>query len=247
MSNASTDKPGTLPAPAEAVEAVKTEARVGNAFLRVHGRRLLLVFAGLLLPLWGYGELVDHLRDGEVFAFDQPGLEVAHAMASAGYDRLFIAMSALGYLYGVVPIDILLVLGLAIRRHFRAGVFVAASVVGSALLNLAAKHAYARVRPSLWNSIAPETTFSFPSGHAMGSMTLAAVVVLLCWWTRWRWIAIAVAAGFVVLVGLSRIYLGVHYPSDILAGWTAALVWTVANYGLVYSGGRRPWQGIDVA
>jgi undecaprenyl-diphosphatase len=51
----------------------------------------------------------------------------------------------------------------------------------------------------------------------------------------------AVAVAFVLLVGLSRVYLGVHYPSDILAGWAAACAWAVACYGLVFSG-RRPWQ-----
>jgi undecaprenyl-diphosphatase len=210
----------------------------------VHVRRLLLVFFGLLLPLWGFAELVEQLHAGDGFAFDRIGLEIAQAMASAGYDRLFVGISAVGYLYGVVPVDVLLVLGLAVGRHFRAGVFVAFSVIGSALLNLLAKHGYARMRPSLWDSIAPEATYSFPSGHAMGSMTLACVVVLLCWPTRWRWLSVTVGAGFVILVGLSRIYLGVHYPSDILAGWTAALVWTIAVYGLVYPGTRHTWQSI---
>ena len=50
------------------------------------------------------------------------------------------------------------------------------------------------------------------------------------------------ASRFVLLVGLSRIYLGVHYPSDILAGWSAALAWTVGMYGLVFYGTLRPWQ-----
>lgn len=236
------DKQEALPTPVEAVDAVKAETRYGAAFLRVNGRRLLLVFVGVLLPLWAFGVLVEELHEGAAFAFDKPGLEIANAMASAGYDQLFIGMSALGYLYGVVPADVLLVLGLAISRRYRAGLFAGVAVTGSALLNLVAKHAFARARPSLWESIAPETSYSFPSGHAMGSMTLACVVVLLCWPTRWRWLAAAVAAGFVILVGLSRIYLGVHYPSDILAGWAAALVWTVAVYGLVYGGGRRPWQ-----
>ncbi|HEU4665623.1 MAG TPA: phosphatase PAP2 family protein, partial [Dokdonella sp.] len=85
--------------------------------------------------------------------------------------------------------------------------------------------------------------YSFPSGHAMGSMTLACVLVLLCWWTRLRWPVLAAAAVLVVLVGASRIYLGVHYPSDILAGWAAAIAWTHAVYGMVFRGGIRPWAG----
>lgn len=245
MSNASSDAPQT---PAEAAQAVKQEARFGAAFLQVHGWRLLLVFAGLLLPLWAFGALVEDLHNGEVFAFDAPGLQMAHAMANAGFDRTFVIISALGYAWGVVPVDVVLVLALASRRRFREGLFAGISIIGSLLLNVAAKHSFARMRPDLWQSIAPETTFSFPSGHAMGSMTLAAVLVLLCWSVRtpwgwgWRWPVTILGTVFVLLVGLSRIYLGVHYPSDILAGWAAALGWTVGVYGLVFYGTLRPWQ-----
>jgi undecaprenyl-diphosphatase len=248
MSSADTDRPATPQTPAEAAQTVREEARFGAAFLRVHGWRLLLVFVGLLLPLWGFSALAEDLHEGEVFAFDQPVLEFAHAMARSGFDRLFVLMSALGYAWGVVPVDVLLVLGLALRRRFREGLFAGISIIGSLLLNVAAKHSFARVRPSLWQSIAPETTYSFPSGHAMGSMTLALVAVLLCWHLRsrrgryWRWPVTVLAAAFVLLVGLSRVYLGVHYPSDILAGWAAASVWTVGVYGLVFYGTLRPWQ-----
>ena len=76
----------------------------------------------------------------------------------------------------------------------------------------------------------------------MGSMTLACVLVLLAWPTRWRWPLLVVMSLFVALVGVSRIYLGVHYPSDILAGWSAALTWTVAIYLLVFQHGQRPWR-----
>jgi undecaprenyl-diphosphatase len=75
----------------------------------------------------------------------------------------------------------------------------------------------------------------------MGSMTLACVLVLLCWRTRLRWPVTFAAAVFVVLVGLSRIYLGVHYPSDILAGWAAAIAWTYGVYALVFRTGPRPF------
>lgn len=226
---------------AQAATVARGERRAIQAFLQRHRWRLLLLFAGVLLPLWGFAELADEVHEAETFGFDQPILRFAHDIAGEGFDRWFLLFSTLGYGYGVVPVDIALVLALAWRRRFRESVFAAAALGGSALLNLATKQLFARERPSLWESIAPEASFSFPSGHAMGSMTLAVVVVLLAWPTRWRMIAIGAMAFFAAMVGLSRIYLGVHYPSDILAGWLAASVWAVGCYDLVFKGHLRPW------
>lgn len=220
------------------------EGREAGAFLQRHGMRLLLLFVGLLLPMWGFLELADEVREAEPFPFDEPLLLLAQEMARQGLDQWFLLFSKLGYAYGVVPFDIALVIALAWRRRFRESIFAAVALGGSALLNLATKRLFARERPSLWESIAPEATYSFPSGHAMGSMTLAAVLVLLAWPTRWRWWVIGALAFFVAMVGLSRIYLGVHYPSDILAGWAAALVWAVGCYGLAFKGQLRPWRKI---
>jgi undecaprenyl-diphosphatase len=226
--------------PSEAAQAARANARYGLAFLRARWQRLLLLFAGMLLPLWAFGSMADELREGEAFFFDEPLLRLAHDLASGGGDRVFAFLSAVGYLWGVVPADIALVGWLGLKRWMREGLFAGVSIGGSALLNLGAKQLFARDRPSLWESIAPENSYSFPSGHAMGSMTLACVLVLLAWHTRWRWWVVMPAATFVAGVGLSRIYLGVHYPSDILAGWAAASAWTVACYAVAFSG-RRPW------
>ncbi len=228
--------------PADDGGALNQELRYGAGVLRRHGGRLLLVFIGLLLPLWGFAELADEIHEQEAIAFDEPVLHFAHDLAREGFDRFFVLISRIGYLWGVVPFDIALVLVLTLLRRYREATFAAIALGGSALLNIAAKAAFARERPSLWESIAPEHNFSFPSGHAMGSMTLAWVLVLLTWRTRWRWPMVALMLAFVVLVGLSRVYLGVHYPSDILAGWAAASVWAVAVYLVVYWGGLRPWR-----
>lgn len=228
--------------PEPVAKTIAKEARFGAAFLRKYGLRLVLLFIGILLPLWGFAELVDELREGEPFVFDEPVLLFAHDMARAGFDRTFLLFSKLGYQWGVVPFDVALVAVLALRRHAREGLFAGLALGGSALLNLATKQVFARERPSLWESIAPETTFSFPSGHAMGSMTLAWVCLLLAWRTPWRWPVMIAALLFTTLVGLSRVYLGVHYPSDILAGWTAASVWTVGCFFLVFRHDRHPWD-----
>ena len=227
--------------PADAAKAVGEQTRYGLRFLRTRWRRVLLAFAGVLLPLWGFGELADEVREADTFPFDAPILHFAQRVAGDGFDSMFLLASKLGYEWGVVPFDVLLVLVLSVMRKLRESLFAATALVGSALLNLGAKQLFGRARPSLWESIAPESTFSFPSGHAMGSMTLACVVVLLAWHTRWRWWVIVPMAVFVVMVGLSRVYLGVHYPSDIIAGWAAATAWVVMAYLLVFRG-SRPWQ-----
>lgn len=72
----------------------------------------------------------------------------------------------------------------------------------------------------------PAGTDSFPSGHAVGSMSLACALVALTWRTRMRWRVLLAGGMFAVLVGVSRLYFGVHYASDVLAGWLLALAWT---------------------
>jgi membrane-associated phospholipid phosphatase len=74
---------------------------------------------------------------------------------------------------------------------------------------------------------------SFPSGHATSSMAVTAAAVVLAWPTRWRWPALSLGAIFVAMVGLSRIALGVHYPSDVLGGWCLALTVVVVMRGVI--------------
>lgn len=224
-----------------AADAVADEIGFARRLLRRIGRRLIVAFVCIALPLWLFGELAEDVLEREPFGFDAPLLAFAHAASAPGADAVFLVLSALGFAWGVVPADIALVLGLSLRRRFREATFAALALGGSALLNLAAKHSFRRDRPEVWHSIAPETTYSFPSAHAMGSATLACILVALAWRTRLRSLSLALGIPFVAGVGLSRVYLGVHYPSDIVAGWTAAVAWTLAVYFAVYRGGRRPW------
>lgn len=204
--------------------------------LRFAGPTLVLAFACIALSLWGFGELAEDVLDGEPFAIDEPLLRLAREHAGPALDTIFLGLSAAGFAWGVIPADILLVLGLALRRRLASAAFAAIATGGSALLNVAAKHSFRRDRPALWDSIAPEPTYSFPSGHAMGSATLACVLVVLCWHTRARWAVLVAGLLFTAGVGVSRVYLGVHYPSDIAAGWAAAVAWTLCVFVALHGG-----------
>ena len=72
-----------------------------------------------------------------------------------------------------------------------------------------------------------ENGYSFHSGHAMASMALSASVIFLLWKTKYRLLAIIIGALYILTIGLTRMYLGEHYPSDILAGWLISLAWVV--------------------
>lgn len=223
----------------EASAESRSEAAGVRRWLAHNAWRLVLLFVGVLLPLAGFVTLADDIHEAEAFHFDDALLLHLHGLTTPGLNTFFVVLSKLGYEWGVIPLDVLIVAVLLLRRRWRKAAFAATAFVGSALLNLGSKQLFQRERPSLWESIAPESTFSFPSGHAMGSMTLAVTAVLLTWHTRWRWPVLLAAITFAGLVSLSRVYLGVHYPSDILGGWCAALVWVIGVHTVMF---RRRWS-----
>ena len=101
------------------------------------------------------------------------------------------------------------------------------------LISTVSKLIFGRARPELWESIVSESTYSFPSGHAMASMaTVAALLVLYRRRSALPWIAMA-GVIYVIAIGFSRLYLGVHYPSDVLAGWAASIAWVVGIAALM--------------
>lgn len=195
------------------------------AWLRTYRWRLVILFSCVLAPLYLFGFLADDIAEKESFFLDFYLLSFLHSHATAPLDRTMLFFTLIGSGTCVVPFNILVLLILTGRRRWSDTYFWGLATGGAALLNVGAKHTFERVRPDLWQSIAPETTFSFPSAHAMQSMALVAALSVLAWPTRWRWPVLIVGNCFVLLVGLSRIYLGVHYPSDVLAGWAASLAW----------------------
>ena len=158
--------------------------------------------------------------------WDGPILEFWHHHATPQLDKIAVFLTIVGNTWPMVGLGALVFLGLLWWRRWRAAGLFFASVGGSMLLTQVIKPLVARPRPVLWASIRPEHTFSFPSGHAMDTAAIAAALVLLCWGGRlrgWVWLMPL----FSLAVGWARMYLGVHNPSDVLAGWAAAVAWVV--------------------
>jgi undecaprenyl-diphosphatase len=120
---------------------------------------------------------------------------------------------------------------LAWQRHPRLAAFVVVTMVGNSLLNTVVKAAVNRARPVLPDPIAHANGMSFPSGHAQAAVVAYSVLLLVFLpWLRgpWRRIAVVLAVLMVLAIGFSRVALGVHYASDVLAGFVLGAAWVTA-------------------
>jgi membrane-associated phospholipid phosphatase len=99
------------------------------------------------------------------------------------------------------------------------------AIGGEMLLGVLVKATMHRPRPHYWHVETATLGYSFPSAHAMNSLTFALGLILVAETARQRSLIVAVGSAYVILVGISRVWLGAHYPTDIFAGWTLALAW----------------------
>ncbi|MBD1843470.1 phosphatase PAP2 family protein [Cyanobacteria bacterium FACHB-63] len=195
--------------------------------LAAHWRTFLLLFTGVVLPLTGFEQFAIVIQQQGTFSWDQAILTEIHSTAQPMLDRIAVTITPLGVFYGVFPIATVISIGLLYRQRWRSLSYLLVTLLGSALINRTAKIWLHRDRPDLWETLTPHTDFSFPSGHAMSSMSLVAALVILTWGSRWcGWVS-AIGACFVVTIAWTRLYLGVHFPSDILAAWMISLAWAI--------------------
>lgn len=207
--------------------------------------RLLLVtlFFGVLLPLLIFGKLVEDVWEDGGFDWDIPLLQFIHLYATPARDAVVIFITRLGSIRVMLLFTAAIFLILLNLKQQGKALFFLVATGGAIVINVLAKLFFHRPRPTLWMSPVPEDDYSFPSGHAMGTMAAIASLIILTWSTRWRWPILILGGLFVFAVGLSRVYLGVHFPSDILAGWSASLAWVTGVYHILSSQFFQSWLG----
>jgi undecaprenyl-diphosphatase len=196
--------------------------------LAARWRSLLLLFLGVLLPLQVFGLLTLELRENEGgFPWDLPILVAIHATKQPQLDVIAVNLTKLGSVWTVSPVVAVIALLLLLWKQWRSLSYLLTTTIGSTIINRTTKEIMHRARPQLWDSPAPELDYAFPSGHAMTSMTLVVVLVILTWGSIWSWIILVLGSLFVLAIAWTRLYLGVHFPSDIFAGWMVSIAWAI--------------------
>lgn len=200
---------------------------------------LILATLGTAI-LFAVIKLASEILEGDRFAFDKAiitGLRQADNLALPAFpDWLTEAMIDITALGGVTVLTLVTIFAvgylLAIGRH-RAALFVAASVSLGGIATKVLKAFFVRERPDLVPHLVPVDSASFPSGHAMNSalvyLTLAALVARTRSHRGVRIYLMSAALGLTLLIGASRVYLGVHWPTDVLAGWGVGAVWAIGS------------------
>lgn len=201
----------------------------------------LLMLAGLALLIttgWLVAELADEVVEGSTQKYDEwvlrrlrvPG-DMTDPIGPDWFEDAWRDITALGS-YVVLGLMTIACAGyLWMRKHRGVLVLLVVATVGGLVVSLGLKNLFSRPRPEFASGTSHVMTASFPSGHAMlSAVVYLTVAVLLARTTshyRFRVYYLAVGLILTGLVGLSRIYLGVHYPTDVLAGWSFGLVWAL--------------------
>jgi len=199
-----------------------------KAYLGLHLTVGLLVCAA---GIWLFGALLDALLDNAMMVkVDITADAFIHAQMTPGLLRIVSATTEFGGPIAMTSLAIVgaIVLWRAQRRVILLGWI--AAFAGGAIIGEVLKRAVHRSRPTYDAGFVHTDTFSFPSGHAMGSLIgygMLVSVLFFFWHPKrvWKILVYILASLLVLAIGLSRLFLGVHYPSDVAGGWAVALIW----------------------
>ena len=186
--------------------------------------------------VWAFAELADEVIEGESRRFDRSTLLWINHHFPRWLDEPMRLVTALGYYWVVLPLLGAAVLVFYLKGWRLSAVLLIVSTAGGVFLTTLLKAVFRRARPEFFDSGYTSSFFSFPSGHATVAVGFyGALTLILAYRLRGaaRWAVLSGGVLLVLLIGFSRIYLGVHYPTDVLAGFLAAPLWVI-SVGAVY-------------
>jgi undecaprenyl-diphosphatase len=216
-------------------ENTRPRARRRPPFFReqwneTYGWSIAAILAVLLGCVIAFVAIADAVTDGDVITtWDARLNRWFNENSSPPLTRAVEIFTHVGSGLWLIPLAAVAVGILASRRAWDDALLVAMATAGALVINPVFKEFFSRPRPTIHDPDLTLRTFSFPSGHSMGSAAvygaLAIVLVRRLRGTVWAPLVAAAAVLIVLLVGASRVYLGVHYPTDVVAGWILGLAW----------------------
>lgn len=230
--------------------ALRASAATANTLVGALG---IFLLAGLIVAGTGtaiFVAVASHVRSGTTQAFDESVIRWVSAHHSPVLDAVMLEITALGTGIVVLMVITVAALFLVLTQHRYSAILLLASTFGGLVLNTVLKLGFNRPRPSLLVPAIHTLTSSFPSGHAMSAAIVYSTVAYLAarlnrhQWARW--LVMTAAMMLIALISFSRIYLGVHYPSDVIAGVAIGLAWAafcMATLEAIQKFGLRrdPW------
>ncbi len=182
------------------------------------------------LAMWGFATIAEEVLEKETYAFDKSILLDLRSLHTPLRDRLMLGLTFLGEPNLLLILSVSLGIILWVRKHRSEATTIAVTGAGAIALNLLLKTLFARARPQLWERTVDVRFYSFPSGHAMISMVIYGLLGYLLGsrFPKQRWLIYSLTVVLVAAIGFSRLYLGVHWPTDVIAGYAAGLIWLMA-------------------
>ncbi|WP_026566944.1 phosphatase PAP2 family protein [Bacillus sp. UNC41MFS5] len=190
---------------------------------------LVIAFSISVVSIIGFSLISLLISDQKIIHFDRTIIDSVQGMETPLLTSVMKFFTFIGSAPFVIVLSLFLLFFLYKVLHHRLELILfVAAIAGSAILNGILKNFFQRVRPEFHRLIEIEG-YSFPSGHAMNAFTVYGIISFLLWRhitsALGRWTLIFVSMVMILAIGISRIYLGVHYPSDIIGGYFASGFW----------------------
>lgn len=212
--------------------------RLGRVLRRNVEIGSVLLLALVVAAVWGLGELTDEVLEGATQGLDETVLlalrtegDLSDPIGPPYVEEMARDLTALGGTVVIAGATLLAAGFFAMRRSYGSMLFLLAATGGGIALSSVAKGLFDRPRPDLVPHGSFVYTASFPSGHSMMAavtyLTLGVLIARVLPQRRQKVYVLSIAAILTVLVGVSRVYLGVHWPTDVAAGWLAGAAWAV--------------------